>query len=145
MDLHAWDEFTEDNVPQFSLDGSKHFAKITSVYDGDTFKACFAFGGKMFIWNCRLAGVDTPELRTRNQLEKKHGYIARDELRKLILGKVILLKCGEFDKYGRLLAHIEMSDGTDVSKWLVQEGLAFEYDGGTKRSWEDYLKEKSDV
>lgn len=145
MDLQAWDEFTEDNVPQFSLDGSKHFAKITSVYDGDTFKACFTFGGKMFIWNCRLAGVDTPELRTRNQLEKKHGYIARDELRKLILDKVILLKCGEFDKYGRLLAHIEMSDGTDVSKWLIQEGLAFEYDGGTKRSWEEYLKEKSEV
>jgi endonuclease YncB( thermonuclease family) len=145
MNLTSWEEFTEDNVPPFSLGGKSHFAKVSSVYDGDTVKCIFGFGGEMFVWNCRISGVDTPELRTRNVLEKAHGYVARDRLRELILGKVVLLKCGEFDKYGRLLIDIELSDGTNVSKWLVQEGLAFEYDGGTKRSWEEYLKEKTEV
>lgn len=70
MDLTSWNEFTEDNVPQFSLKGKKQFAKVSSVYDGDTIKCIFAFGGEMFVWNCRISGVDTPELRTRNQLEK---------------------------------------------------------------------------
>lgn len=145
MDLHSWEEYTEDNVRPFSLEGKKHFAKISSVYDGDTVKCIFGFGGEMFVWNCRISGVDTPELRTRNVLEKAHGYVARDRLRELILDKVVMITCGEFDKYGRLLIDIELSDGTNVSKWLVQEGLAFEYDGGTKRSWEQYLKEKSEV
>lgn len=140
FDSQHWEKFTEDNVPEFSLDGQKHFAKITSVYDGDTFKSCFAFGDKMYIWNCRLAGVDTPELRTRNPEEKKFGYYVRDELRKLIDQKVVILYCGEFDKYGRLLARLELSDGTDVSQWLIQNGYAFEYDGGTKKSWEEELK-----
>ena len=145
MDLTSWNEFTEDNVRPFSLEGKSHLAKVSSVYDGDTVKCIFGFGGEMFVWNCRISGVDTPELRTRNVLEKARGYVARDRLRELILGKVVLLKCGEFDKYGRLLIDIELSDGTNISKWLVQEGLAFQYDGGTKRSWEEYLKEKSDV
>ena len=140
FDPTKWENFTEDNVPAFSLRGQKHLAKITSVYDGDTLKACFPFGDKMFIWNCRLAGVDTPELRTRNTEEKKFGYQVRDELRKLIDKKVVIVYCDEFDKYGRLLVRLELQDGTDVSQWLIEQGYAFEYDGGTKKSWEEELK-----
>lgn len=140
MDSKHWDSFTEDNVPEFSLRGDKHIAKITSVYDGDTVKACFPLADKMYIWNCRLEGVDTPELRTRNTEEKAFGYKVRDELRKLIDQKVLVLYCGDFDKYGRLLVRLELSDGTDVSQWLIQNGYAFAYDGGTKQSWEEKLK-----
>lgn len=135
----TWDSRTEKNIPKFSLNGETKTAKITSVYDGDTVKACFNLGEQFYIWNCRISGVDTPELRTKNKLEKKHGYLARDELRKLILNKVVTLHCGDFDKYGRLLVNIELSDGTNISKWLTENGYAFEYDGGTKQSWEKYL------
>ena len=59
-------------------------AKIVSVYDGDTVKAIFPLNGVMYKWNCRLGGVDTPELRTKSDIEKKHGYFVRDQLREKI-------------------------------------------------------------
>ena len=47
---------------------------VKDVYDGDTITVAFPFGDKMFSWNCRLTGVDTPEIRTRNKQEKEFGH-----------------------------------------------------------------------
>ena len=89
---------------------------------------------------CRLAGVDTPELRTRNKLEKAHGYLVRDKLREKILNKVVIVKCFEFDKYGRLLISVYCDDdNVSVNKWLIDNDYAFKYDGGTKKDWGEYL------
>ena len=119
---------------------------MIKVYDGDTIKCVFPLNDKLFKWNCRLSGVDTPELRTRNKNEKKFGYQVRDNLREKILGKVITLKCGEFDKYGRLLATVKCDgDKCSVNDWLIENDYAFKYDGGTKKSWEDYLVSKNSV
>lgn len=123
-----------DNAVDFTFEGESFEAKVMSVYDGDTVKVAFPFGGKMFKWNCRLSGVDTPELRTKNKKEKEFGYKVRDHLREKILGKIITLKCGEFDKYGRLLGEIFIDDES-VNKWLIKNEYAFEYDGGTKKIW----------
>lgn len=120
-------------------------AKIVSVYDGDTVKAIFPLNGVMYRWNCRLGGVDTPELRTKSQIEKDHGYHVRDKLRDIILNKVVSLKCGDLDKYGRLLVTIvcEIEGETcTVNDWLIKNDYAFAYDGGTKRSWDTYLRQK---
>ena len=129
------------NVPQFSLEGLETVAKIYSVYDGDTVKAIFPLHDKLYKWNCRLTGVDTPELRTRCKIEKQYGYKVRDYLREKILNKVVKIKCGDFDKYGRLLVEIYCNeDECNVNKWLVDNNYAFSYDGGTKKSWKDYLE-----
>ena len=129
------------NVPQFSLEGLETEAKIYSVYDGDTVKAIFPLHDKLYKWNCRLTGVDTPELRTRCKIEKQYGYKVRDYLREKILNKVVKIKCGDFDKYGRLLVEIYCNeDNCNVNKWLVDNNYAFSYDGGTKKSWKDYLE-----
>ena len=139
-----WDEIND--APLFSLEGQELKAKVVSVYDGDTIKCVFPLNDKLFKWNCRLSGVDTPELRTRNKNEKKFGYQVRDNLREKILGKVITLKCGEFDKYGRLLATVKCDgDKCSVNDWLIENDYAFKYDGGTKKSWEDYLVSKNSV
>ena len=61
-----WDEVKD--APLFSLEGQEIKAKVVSVYDGDTVKCVFP--KKDVKWNCRLSGVDTPELRTRNKIEK---------------------------------------------------------------------------
>lgn len=61
----VWENKNEKNIPKFSLNGETKIAKITSVYDGDTVKACFSLGEQFYIWNCRISGVDTPELRTK--------------------------------------------------------------------------------
>ena len=129
------------NVPQFSLEGLETEAKIYSVYDGDTVKAIFPLHDKLYKWNCRLTGVDTPELRTRCKIEKQFGYKVRDLLREKILNNVVKIKCGDFDKYGRLLVEIYCNeDNCNVNKWLVDNNYAFSYDGGTKKSWKNYLE-----
>ena len=68
--------------------------------------------------------------------------MVRDKLREKILNKVVTIKCGDFDKYGRLLIDIKergaLTNET-ISEWLVKNKYAFEYDGGTKKDWSVYL------
>ena len=92
-----WDLVTSD-VKQFSFEGEQKTAKVVDVYDGDTIKVVFALNEKVFKFNCRITGVDTPEVRTKNKLEKEMGLKVRDELRKKILNKVVTIYCDEFDK-----------------------------------------------
>jgi len=124
-----WDEAVE-----FSFKNETKEAKVLSVYDGDTITVAFPFGDKMFRWNCRLIGVDTPELRTRNKQEKEFGYQVRDNLRNRILKQIVKLECGDFDKYGRLLVKVYKDDEC-MNDWLIDNGYAFVYDGGTKKKW----------
>ena len=137
-----WTKIT-DNIQQFSLKGEKKRCKVVSVYDGDTIKVVFPIHNTLYKWNCRINGVDTPELRTKNQLEKKYGYEVRDKLREKILDKVVTINCGDFDKYGRLLVDI-FCDGEDksVNFWLIENKYAFAYDGGKKQEWDDFLINK---
>lgn len=131
-----WDEVTNDNTPDFSFEDQFKEAKVLSVYDGDTIKVAFPSDGTMYRWNCRLSGVDTPEIRTKDLKEKEYGYKVRDALREKILGKIVRVKCGEFDKYGRLLLEVFLED-LSVNQWLIDNKYAFEYDGGTKKQWFD--------
>ena len=135
-----WDDITE-KVPEFSLKNEVKKAKVVSVYDGDTIRVVFPILNKLYKWNCRITGVDTPELRTRDELEKKYGYEVRDKLRDKILDKVVTVKCGDFDKYGRLLIDIYCDNETrSVSNWLIDNKYAFAYNGGTKQKWSEFLR-----
>ena len=60
------------DAPDFSscLEGQSVTAKVVSVYDGDSIKAIFPFNDTLLKWTCRIDGVDTPEVRTRNADEK---------------------------------------------------------------------------
>ena len=131
-------EVIDNKVELFSLEGQEHRAKVVDVYDGDTIKCVFPIHDKLYRWNCRLSGVDTPELRTRCLVEKAFGYKVRYYLREKILNKMVYLRCGEFDKYGRLLVEI-LCDDCLINDWLIQNKYAFAYDGGTKQIWSDYL------
>ena len=104
-----WDS-VNNKTPLFSLDGSFLQCKVVNVYDGDTCKVVFPFSEKMYRWNIRLTGYDTPEMRPpKNQenreLEKQLAYKARDFLTSKVMNtnQLVYIKCGEFDKYGRLL------------------------------------------
>ena len=133
-----WDDITE-KVPEFSLKNEVKKAMVVSVYDGDTIRVVFPILNKLYKWNCRITGVDTPELRTRDELEKKYGYEVRDKLRDKILDKVVTVKCGDFDKYGRLLIDIYCDNETrSVSNWLIENKYAFAYNGGKKQKWSDF-------
>ena len=138
-----WQTITDD-TKLFSFENEQIQAKVVSVYDGDTVKCVFPSNGKMYKWNCRLTGVDTPELRTLCKVEKKYGYEVRDYLREKILNKVFTLHCGDFDKYGRLLVTIQYDDCM-VNQWLIDNNYAFSYDGGTKKKWSDFLSNEQTI
>ena len=86
-----WQTVTDD-TKLFSFENEQIQAKVVSVYDGDTVKCVFPSNGKMYKWNCRLTGVDTPELRTLCKVEKKFGYEVRDKLRERFLNKAVNVK-----------------------------------------------------
>lgn len=128
--LHKVDE----NIKRFTYDGIVTYAKVVSIYDADTLDIIFEHNKETIRLCCRVDGIDTPELRTRNEEEKKLGYAARDYLRNLILGKIIKVSIGKFDKYGRILVKLYYKK-YDIGELLIVEGYANKYDGGKKLPW----------
>lgn len=127
---------TKDNTKLFSLNGNTYIGKVVYVYDGDTLHVAFNECGDYYRWNCRIIGVDTPELRTKNQNEKILGYKVRDVIIEKLMNKIVTIKTYDFDKYGRLLIDIIMpNEEITLSQWLINNGYAYAYDGGTKKSW----------
>ena len=124
-------------TPLFSLKDKTFDAKIVYIYDGDTMHCVFKVFGDYYRWNCRIFGVDTPEIRTKNEGEKKKGIEVRDILRTRLQDKILTIKCYDFDKYGRLLIDVYMDDGGLLSQWLIQNNYGYAYYGGTKKAVND--------
>lgn len=141
-------------TPYFSLKGVQTYARVIDVYDGDTITVVFDTNGFFLKFKCRLAGVDTCEIRSKNKENKQLAVLARSRLFNLITGNVmneeirkkeliqyfddhvfiIWLHCLEFDKYGRLLIQCYSSAEAQksFSEILIEEKLAYPYDGETK-------------
>jgi len=130
------DAATYENLPTFMPEIKT--AKIVRVYDGDTVTIAtrIQIDGKeipkIFRFSLRLRGIDSPELKTKNQTEKALAIQSRDALSNLILGKIMTIENVDYDKYGRILADMITPDGVNVSQWMIDNGLAVKYDGGTK-------------
>ena len=122
--------------------GKNMEGKVVSVYDGDTVKIIMKVNDEFIKFNCRLSGIDTPEIRTKNSNEKKYGIFVRDKLREKILNKIVTVHCLKFDKYGRLLVTLFI-DNCSICDWLIENKYALSYNGGTKQKWEDYLSSSS--
>ena len=113
--------------------------KIIKVVDGDTGDVDIDLGFGMWIKDerVRIMGIDTPESRTRDKVEKKFGLASKAKLKSL-LGKSGVLKTqvnkkGEDmkGKFGRILGDFIV--GTKkVSKIMCEEGFAVPYFGGSK-------------
>lgn len=133
-----WEKYN-NKTPIFTLTDSFVEGKIVDVYDGDTVKIVLnlPINKQYFRWNCRLSGINTPEIRTKNTKEKEFGLLVRDKLKERIENKILLIKCGEFDKYGRLLVEIYENNGElfSINNWLIENNYAKPYDGGTKEEW----------
>jgi micrococcal nuclease len=118
-------------------------ATLIRVVDGDTIDATIDLGFDVHIKKrIRLAGINAPESRTRNKVEKKLGLAAKERLIDILEGaaNVFELESKECGKYGRVLGriHINKLSGKDtitqacVNEMLVSEGHATEYDGGKR-------------
>jgi endonuclease YncB( thermonuclease family) len=126
-------------TPKFTLEGYHTSAKCVKCYDADTVHLVFGAPGtnNLYKWNCRLLGIDSAEIRSKDPEEKAYAIKARDYLRELILDKIVDVTCQEFDKYGRVLVTIT-HDGINLNEDLVTKKMAYRYDGGTKKSFKDW-------
>ena len=117
--------------------------KINRVVDGDTIDVTIDLGFDLYKKErVRVAGVDTPEKRTRNKEEKALGIDAtnwlKSKLEEAIKGDDELtirteLK-GGVGKYGRLLGWLYIGDdNVSLNEQMIGEGYAWPYDGGTKK------------
>ena len=138
-----WTSVNED-TPLFSLESKYLLCKVVDVYDGDSCKVVFPLNEKMYKWNVRLTGYDTPEMRPpRNQENRdeeiKAARSARDFLKEKVMNQdqLVYIKCGDFDKYGRLLGtlFLEEKDEVSVNDLMIQHGHGYAYDGGTKKKF----------
>ena len=109
---------------------------LLRVIDGDTIDVNIDLGFN--IWHkgrIRMAGIDTPESRTRNKAEKVLGLAAKKRLKELLKSKDISINCTkEKGKFGRILAEVLAND-ININKQLIDEGYAREYWGGAKVPW----------
>ncbi len=121
-------------APQY---GTVTVSKVTSVYDGDTFRVDIDSLPPIVGKNIpiRVNGVDTPEIRGKCQYEKNLALKARDFVRdKLSTAKEIKLTNLQRGKYFRVVANVVV-DGVSLEQELLDNKLAYEYDGGKKLSW----------
>ena len=125
--------------------------EINRVLDGDTIDVTIDLGFDLYKKErVRIAGIDTPEKRTRDLEEKALGIDATNYLKKkledTIAGDEELtirteLK-GGMGKYGRLLGWLYIGDeNVSLNEQMIDEGYAWGYDGGTKQKNFEELRE----
>lgn len=155
----------DHQVKEFSLDGKNMWGKVVYVYDGDTVHIVFKIDNELVKFNCRLSGIDSPEIAPKNISDvklKNEEELSAIKCRNYLISRVILIpleketmnkneikeicaksthlvwvKCKEFDKYGRLL--VELYDNSNSIKSfnqdMIEKKYAIGYDGGTKKQF----------
>lgn len=117
--------------------------KILRIVDGDTVDVDIDLGFGVWIHKerVRIMGIDTPESRTRDRVEKLFGLAAKARLGEL-LGETAILKTqidksGEDarGKFGRVLGDFVVGDRM-VTEIMLEEGHAVDYYGGSKEETE---------
>ena len=122
--------------------------KIDKVLDGDTIDVTIDLGFDLYKKErVRIAGVDTPEKRTRDLEEKALGIDATNWLKEKLKNSIdgpdeLSIRTelvGGVGKYGRLLGWLYIGDSNvSLNEKMIAEGYAWPYDGGTKqKNFED--------
>lgn len=112
--------------------------KVTKVVDGDTIDVDIDLGFDIsYAQRVRLAGIDTPESRTKDLREKALGLEVKDKIKKLIeSAKTVIIKTelpDSTEKYGRILGWVYLDGAAkSLNEQLIEEGYAWSYMGDTK-------------
>ena len=115
-------------------------AKLDRVVDGDTLDANIDLGFDITVHKrIRLAGINTPESRTRDLEEKKRGLAAKDALCVMLqednANDYFIVESESVGKFGRVLGklHIETKNGEYcINDQLIKDGHAVVYNGGKR-------------
>ncbi len=126
--------FSAVQAQEQAQSSSFYKVKLGRVIDGDTFKVYLACSYKLFCSSVsvRVRGIDTPELRSKDEAVKQKAREARAFTKAFLeSGKIRLKDCTK-DKYFRLLCDVTV-DGKNLASALLEAGLAKEYEGGGKK------------
>ena len=115
---------------------------ILKVVDGDTVDVDIDLGFGVWLRNerVRIMGIDTPESRTSDKIEKVFGEAAKQRLTSLLSSRATLIsqisKMGENmkGKFGRILGDFKTINDQIISTTLMEEGHAVAYSGGDKEA-----------
>ena len=122
-------------------DFSYRVNKVTKVVDGDTIDVIIDLGFDiMYKSRVRLFGIDTPESRTRDKVEKKYGLLSKAYLKEqLKSGKIVIKthKDRETGKFGRILGAFYIFDGEQdrqvlLAEYMIKHYVGVAYDGKSK-------------
>jgi micrococcal nuclease len=112
--------------------------KVENVVDGDTIDVLIDLGFDiLFQSRVRLAGIDTPESRTKDLAEKALGIESKEYLKKHLKdAKSVVIKTEKMDsseKYGRILGWVYINGDTEsLNDKMINDGYAWGYMGDTK-------------
>jgi micrococcal nuclease len=112
--------------------------KVENVVDGDTIDVLIDLGFDiLFQSRVRLAGIDTPESRTKDLKEKTLGLESKEYLKKALKdAKSVIIKTEKMDsseKYGRILGWVYINgDTVSLNDMMINDGYAWGYLGDTK-------------
>ena len=157
--------YDNTTTPHFSLSGQKLWGRVVSLYDGDTLTIALNVFSCVYKFSVRMGGIDTCEMKSKNDKNKELAKNARSRLLSLITGKDLVetstwndrrkinnvlnkgmyfvwVDCLDFDKYGRLLANVYLNEKSPecFSQVLIKEKLAYEYKGDTKMTEEQQVE-----
>jgi len=164
MNISLFENHNYFNTNHFTLKSKILTVRLVDIYDGDTCTCILFIFGDYYKYNIRLADIDTCEIKSKN---KDIAIKAKNRLFELItqnnicsidnisnkgikdfLNKNVYelnILCGDFDKYGRLLAWLYSSNdlcdniNNSYNYILIYEKLAYKYDGGRKLTDEEQL------
>ena len=114
--------------------------KVKRVVDGDTMDVILDLGFDIHhAVRVRMAGIDTPESRTRDKDEKARGKLSKAFLKESIKGRKIILKTKIKDakgKFGRVIAEVwaEFEEGSlrNINELMIKECYAVKYNAENK-------------
>ena len=124
---------------------NEYEVKVLKIVDGDTVDVDIDLGFGIVLTDerVRIMGIDTPESRTRNKVEKVFGLAAKTRLKELLDKRAILITFDDRNgedmkgKFGRVLGDFKCGDKT-VTEIMIEEGHAVPYHGQAK---EDILEQ----
>lgn len=136
-----------DNVEERKMKELKvneYDVRLLKAVDGDTVDVDIDLGFGMWLKDerVRIMGIDTPESRTSNKVEKLFGKAAKARLKELLVAGGVLVttedKKGEDmkGKFGRILGDFKTPDGRLVTEVMIEEGHCVPYFGGSKEDVE---------
>ena len=153
-----WLKYNYNTTSPFSLKNTECYARVVQIHDGDTLTAILPVFGSYYRFSVRLNGIDTCEIKSKNEATQKLSVNARNRLVNVVTGRIaseigdvkrylmnnvalVYVKCNDFDKYGRVLATVckSLGDSKSFSDILVNEKLAYVYEGKTKLTEEEQI------